>query len=259
MNENRTEQNRTEQNRTEQNRTEQGYQILDWDTEFFEIKVAKIIALNLNYEEIKEILLKLAKDGVKLVYWASENEIPNNEVKKLGGCLVDRKTTFSINLNRLNSDNFISTDIVKKYDPSMSSNELEKLSIQSGKYSRYSVDKNIKRDKFEKLYTIWIKRSIGKEIADEVLVILDNGNIAGMITLGNKNGKGDIGLLAVESRFRGKKYGEQLVSAAQKWFIRNGYEVGQVVTQGDNIPASNLYKKCGYNVETVEYFYHFWL
>jgi len=86
----------------------------------------------------------------------------------------------------------------------MSSNELEKLSIQSGKYSRYSVDKNIKRDKFEKLYTIWIKRSIGKEIADEVLVILDNGNIAGMITLGNKNGKGDIGLLAVESRFRGK-------------------------------------------------------
>jgi len=33
--------NRTEQNRTEQNRTEQGYQILDWDTEFFEIKVAK--------------------------------------------------------------------------------------------------------------------------------------------------------------------------------------------------------------------------
>jgi dTDP-4-amino-4,6-dideoxy-D-galactose acyltransferase len=242
-----------------ENKIERRYQILDWDTEFFEIKVAKIIATNLNYEEMRKVLSRLARNGVKLVYFASEKKMPNNEIKNLGGCLVDRKTTFSINLNKLNSDDFISTDIVKKYDPSMPANELEKLSIQSGKYSRYSVDQNIKREKFEELYTTWIKRSIGKEIADEVLVILDGGNVAGMITLGNNNDKGDIGLLAVESKFRGKKYGERLVRAAQKWFVRNGYEAGQVVTQGDNIPASNLYKKCGYNIDTVEYYYHFWL
>ena len=80
-----------------------------------------------------------------------------------------------------------------------------------------------------------------------------------MVTLGNKNGKGDIGLLAVGADYRGRNYGRILVQAAQKWFLTNGYQEGQVITQGDNYPAYHLYEKCGYSVEKVEYFYHFWL
>lgn len=70
----------------------------------------------MNYEEIRKIQSELVRDGVKLAYWASKSELPNNEIKNLGGCLVDKKTTFVINLNELNFDNFVSTDIVKKYD-----------------------------------------------------------------------------------------------------------------------------------------------
>ena len=74
-----------------------------------------------------------------------------------------------------------------------------------------------------------------------------------------KNKVRDIGLIAVNRNYRGKRFGEMLVRHAQYWFINNGYNIGQVVTQGTNIPACNLYKKCGYSVEKVEYFYHFWL
>ena len=80
-----------------------------------------------------------------------------------------------------------------------------------------------------------------------------------MVTLGEKNLRGDIGLIAVHPDHRGKKMGENLVYAAQTWFRSHGYTEGQVVTQGRNNAACNLYTKCGYVVEKEEYFYHIWL
>jgi dTDP-4-amino-4,6-dideoxy-D-galactose acyltransferase len=53
--------------------------------------------------------------------------------------------------------------------------------------------------------------------------------------------------------------GLHLVCAAQAKFIEAGYRIGQVVTQLDNVAACRLYEKCGYHLEKLENFYHFWL
>ena len=235
------------------------YQILNWDTDFFGVTVARITEPVLNELEVSDILLELKAKGVHLVYWPSSCELKGEFVKRFGGRLVDNKMTFAMDLRRLSSDEFISTDIVEAYTQSMPIRDIEGLAIQSGEYSRFGVDHNIPREKFAALYKIWINRSLRKEIAEEVLVIREGDRVVGMVTLGNKNGRGDIGLIAVDKNYRGKKFGEKLVRAAQKWFVKNGYEYGQVVTQGMNIPACNLYKKCGYSIQTVEYYYHFWL
>ena len=95
-------------------------------------------------------------------------------------------------------------------------------------------------------------------MADAVLVIRESERIVGMISLGNKNGQGQIGLFAVDKGKRDKNYGQALVRTAHNWFIAKGYRIGQVVTQGDNIAACRLYEKCGYRVEKIENFYHFW-
>jgi dTDP-4-amino-4,6-dideoxy-D-galactose acyltransferase len=80
-----------------------------------------------------------------------------------------------------------------------------------------------------------------------------------MVTLDEENGRGNIGLIAVGRNYRGKEYGQKLVRASQRWFISHEYNHGQVVTQRQNLPACNLFSKCGYSIEKVEYFYHFWL
>jgi dTDP-4-amino-4,6-dideoxy-D-galactose acyltransferase len=80
-----------------------------------------------------------------------------------------------------------------------------------------------------------------------------------MVTLGEKEKRADIGLIAVNTNYRGKKIGETLVRASQMWSIEQGYKFAQVVTQGSNAAACSLYKKCGYALEKVEFFYHFWL
>lgn len=80
-----------------------------------------------------------------------------------------------------------------------------------------------------------------------------------MITLGRKGERADIGLVAVHSASRGKAIGSLLIRAAQARFVERGFTIGQVVTQGDNTPACRLYEKCGYRVDKVEYYFHFWL
>lgn len=237
------------------------YQILDWDTEFLGVTVARVAEPDLNEFELVDILTELKAKGAALVYWSSNRELEKDFVTRLGGNLTDYKTTFALDFRDVDFEKFANFDIVEAYTQSMPYNDIVELAIQSGEYSRFSVDPNIPKERFLTLYKIWIDRSLAKEIAEEVLVIReDKGQrVVGMVTLGNKQGRGDIGLIAVDREHRGKRYGEQLVHAAQRWFVNDGYKSGQVVTQGANAPACSLYRKCGYSVERVEYFYHFWL
>jgi ribosomal protein S18 acetylase RimI-like enzyme len=235
------------------------YQVLEWDSRFFGVKVARITPSQLNTRQLSDILSELRGQQVKLAYWSSKSEFDDSVVTGLSGKLVDKKTTLAIDFDSLIDGEFGSTPIVEPFADSMSVADLEGLAIQAGAYSRFAVDPRMENGKFVALYTTWIAKSLQKELASDVLVIREDGQVVGMVTVGEKNGRGDIGLLAVDSRCRGRGYGEKLVRAAQKWFVADGYRYGQVVTQGQNVPAVNLYMKCGYSVERIEYFYHFWL
>ncbi|MFQ5528652.1 MAG: GNAT family N-acetyltransferase, partial [Thermoanaerobaculia bacterium] len=235
------------------------YRILDWDSEFFGIKVSRVTQPSLGEETLRDLLVELRGTGVSLVYWPAGRELRSIVARRLHGHLVDVKTTFAVNLGSLELSVLKPRRIVERYSPPMSLTDLEYLALEAGRYSRFAVDPNIPRERFEALYRAWIRRSLRKEIAREVLVIRERDRVVGMITLGDKSGRGDIGLVAVASDCRGRKYGQTLVRAAQLWFLERGYASGQVVTQGKNIPACNLYKKCGFSVDETRYFYHFWL
>ena len=150
---------------------------------------------------------------------------------------------------------------IKSIDSSLSTTLQEKLieqAVQSGIYSRFNVDKKIGKEKYEEMYTLWMLNSLNHTIAKEVLVLLEQNDLKGFITLGEKNKRADIGLIAVDHHFRGNGIGRILMESAEKWFSDKGYKTIQVVTQGDNYPACRLYERCGYEVETVEFFYHIW-
>jgi len=234
------------------------YRTLDWDSNFFGISVGEIVQPE--PEMLLSALSELREGGIKLVYCASDQALAQDCLTQFGGLLADKKTTLTADFDIENlNGSAVDDDLVEPYTDSMPMGDFEHLAVQSGEYSRFSIDPKLPRDKFISLYKTWIDKSLKKEIASEVLVIHDNDSIAGMVTLGDKSGRGDIGLIAVGTEYRGKGYGYKLVRAAQQWFVEHGYERGQVVTQGNNHPAVNLYKKCGYEIEKVEHFYHFWL
>ena len=233
------------------------YQLLTWDTDFFGIKTGRIIPTSLQENQLASILTEMRQKGFQLVYWASEHQCVY-DFQSYSGQLVDKKTSFDINLQNINPDS-MPLPKTEPYSSSLPYSQLEKLAIQSGIFSRFALDNRFPHEKFTALYKTWIRRSVSGEMANEVLVIRKNNHIAGMVTLLNKNGVGDIGLIAVDGEFRGRKFGQQLVWDALRWFVQHGCHTAHVVTQGDNLPACRLYEKCGYQVIKIEFYYHFWL
>lgn len=230
---------------------------LDWDSDFFDFNVGRIYGEIQSEQDIKNIEGIIGDNNAKLTYYSSLEELPPFafESDKFELTLVDRKTSYFKAINK----NLSIHNSIKSLDSSTPfTDKLIELALQSGIYSRFNVDKKIGKEKYEELYSTWITKSLNRSFAKEVLVLLEDNELKGFVTLGEKNKRGDIGILAVDYRFRGNGYGRILMESAEKWFADKGYEVMQVVTQGDNVPACKLYERCGYNVETVEFFYHIW-
>jgi dTDP-4-amino-4,6-dideoxy-D-galactose acyltransferase len=231
---------------------------LDWDTEFFGFKVARVDDPYLAATTLGPLLEELRSQEVKLVYWSSNQELEEGVVRQLSGALVDAKTTFVADL-RDSSVTEPTKAEVAVWAATTSSEELEKLAIQAGEFSRFARDPRIGREKFEALYRLWIQGSVAGKLATTVLVIREKERLAGLVTVGQKGGRGEIGLIAVDSAFRGRGFGRALVRSAQRRSLIEGHTTAQVVTQGANVAACHLYAACGYAVERVEHVYHFWL
>jgi dTDP-4-amino-4,6-dideoxy-D-galactose acyltransferase len=205
-------------------------------------------------------LAALKKVNIKLVYWASASEDPQSQAaaKTLQGFLADQKVTYLMPLTPAHKT-LTTHNVIEEYPEKTPSAALEFLALQSGLYSRFKADPKISDAIFEKIYKLWIANSVNKQVAQAVLIIKKNQQLAGMITLGDKNNRGDIGLLAVHPDYRGLKIGSDLVYAGQAWFANHSFTQSQVVTQLTNKPACALYEKYGYSIEKIENFYHFWL
>ena len=178
---------------------------------------------------------------------------------KHGGILVDEKVTYvkqiSKAIHATQSHSYvIAPYLLTEPDPTLIS-----LALESGVYSRFKLDPSFPTELWEKLYIRWITRAVRKEIAWEVLVVKDAGDILGVVTLGEKEKRGVVGLLGVAPKFRGKGIGTILISAGERCFAEHGYADVQIVTQRANTAACRLYESCEYQIETIDNIFHFWL
>lgn len=247
-------------------------EFLDWDTKQLGVPTARIVLPVVLSESLilREILKNARDQNLRLIYMTVPSKEKNmiNSAKELDGILVDHKITYLIDLDILkldlkNKKNIFDVDKneIEIYSEALPSSDLIALAFESGKYSRFRADPNMTENQFQHIYRQWIMNSVNHSVADDVLICRDSHTqkILGMITVGKKNQRGDIGLLAVDQDARGKHIGTKLVRAAQNYFIQKNYSYSQVVTQQDNVPACKLYEKCGYHIEKIEYFFHFWL
>jgi dTDP-4-amino-4,6-dideoxy-D-galactose acyltransferase len=230
------------------------FALLAWDTEHFGFTTAKLSPGC----DLPSALHLLREDGVTLAYlFVNEGDHDLfQKARSLGGQHVDEKRTFAGSLAKI-ADGSVSE--IYTYASHELHDDLRDLAIESGLYSRFRVDPRFPRDRFESLYTQWIKSSIEGRIAKAVLVATEKDHLVGMVTVGVKEGRADIGLIAVANTARGRGLGGQLVRAAAQWGLSYGLTDGQVVTQGANQEACRLYLRCGYHQEKVEHVFHFWI
>lgn len=236
------------------------FAILNFDTEIFGFKTAKILSPRLSAVELQAALMQLGAQDVRLVYWPSDSADSDsqNAARQLQGFLCSQQANYVVDLRSLPPSLAVAAR-VKIFESKESNEELENLAIQAGNYSRFKVDPKFPYDLFFKLYTAWMRNSLTGIAADCTMVVWSGDEIAGMVTAGRKKDYGYIGLLAVSQEHRGRSVGTMLVSSAQAYLRSNGLLEGRVATQLSNKPACHLYEKCGFKVDKIENIYHFWL
>jgi len=136
------------------------------------------------------------------------------------------------------------------------------LALEASKSSRFRVDPRLGPEVCDRLYGVWLERSLSGAIADEVWMLRVGEAVAGLVTLKRGETKGDsvqISLLSLAPQFQGQGKGRLLVEKALAATRGWGEARCEVVTQGENDRAIRLYERAGFGCQSEESWFHFWL
>ena len=242
--------------------SEASFEILEWDSAVFGFPVGRVDATE-DRTAMATAVDDARRQGVRLIYLLTEREAVAHVAASLSGTLISERVTFARAVTAGDADRFPApkdhTVLVERCQESTPTPALLDLAREAGRYSRFRIDPGVPKGVFERIYDAWITNSLTGEIADEVMVTRDGSSITGLVTVGMKNGRADIGLLSVREDARGRGLGKSLVHASLDWAVRRKLPEAQVVTQQANVAACRLYESCGYTMERGERVFHFWL
>jgi dTDP-4-amino-4,6-dideoxy-D-galactose acyltransferase len=228
---------------------------LSWDSDFFNKKIGRIDCDDLH--SLNKTFRLAKQENYNLIYVFCKEDFFIDEIflEKNNGKLVDRKVLYVKNISEVS---YLPSN-VEFYEENELTIELENLAYESGKYSRFKLDKNFAEDDFYRMYKMWIENSVKNQIADYVFVVKENNTIKGMATLKIADKIGNIGLIAVAPDTQGKGYGKALIQICENKLIEKGVSILEVPTQLDNIQTCRFYEKCGFKIKEITNIYHFWL
>lgn len=236
--------------------TEAPGQMLDWDSEFFGVRIAKIEGAHLTDEIVAQVLQWSSDHKVACLYFlcAADDDRSVGIAEQNGFHLVDVRVELSWRANAVTND---SKTEVRRFQPS----DLPQLQeIASGAYqsTRFYYDHHFSPAKSSKLYREWVTKSCEAR-ADVVFVAPHQEAIDGFITCQLESPqRGRIGLVGVNEAARGAGIGQALVKAAQRYFSDQGVDEVFVVTQGRNIAAQRLYQSNDFRSCATHLWYHKW-
>lgn len=231
------------------------FQVLDWDSNFFGFKVASIKKNFLGGAEANKVFQRLLDEDVRLSYYFSDSPLEAEKIsEEFDVLLVDKKVPLIKTLNK----KAVTHPRVSLYDKNTAEEDLIKLAIRAGEQSRFKVDPNIPEAKFEELFTVWMEKSVKKEMATDVLVYRDNSKIIGFITIQVKDGDPYASLMAVQSEYEGKGISFALMSSVENILTSRGYSHVLSSTQANNRKALLIYNRHGLELQDPVYVYHIW-
>ena len=229
---------------------------LDWDSQFFGMKVARVDGEINSTSDLDMVEAATGSSQLSLTYLFQSEKL-DPELLYHGGLEIQEvgsQLTFS---KAVSSNTIISPELdLCNWD--FDNHSLKSLSISAGTFSRFHLDPRIENSKFQELYELWIQNSVLSDLADKVYVYRVNQQAVAMITLGKKNSRASIGLIAVNPDHQGKGIGRVLLEAAEHWANNEGFQEIEVITQGENEGACKFYESYGFSRDSLKYVYHIW-
>lgn len=117
-------------------------------------------------------------------------------------------------------------------------------------HGRFSAELELSREVVGEMYATWARNCCNGTLADKVLVIHVKGRPVGFIAV--RRPSGEVSLIAVAPAMQGRGIGSSLVGAAR----RGGRLFAW--TPLTNIPAIQMYEKCGFRMRRSSLYYRLW-
>jgi dTDP-4-amino-4,6-dideoxy-D-galactose acyltransferase len=176
--------------------------------------VVRLIAQGLSPTHLIGLIKEARQVGYHLMYVINnpEHVLNAKAIVRAGAWLADLKLTFLMDLS---APTKVATQMPHMRSASKFTSQLESLAWQSGEFSRFLLDSHFVPRVFQNLYSEWLRNSLSGAITRRLLTWHEAKGIQrGLLTLGEKNGRVDIGLLAVDVFVRGQQAGQQIVASA---------------------------------------------
>lgn len=226
---------------------------LEWDSNFFNLRIGKaVVSSQHELNNLAKMQPELSQE-YDLVYIFAKKGL----LAPIGNfSLVDQKTIFKTKIDSVCGS---IDDSIIQYEDNNVTDDLLKLALVSGEYSRFKLDQRLSDDAYERLYSCWIEQSVKHIIATEIFCYMIDGKPKGLLTLNRQGLKGVIGLVATDPNSQGNGIGSALLQYAKYFCAKNGIVELTVTTQLRNRAACHLYEKTGFIMESCTDIWHFWL
>jgi ribosomal protein S18 acetylase RimI-like enzyme len=236
---------------------------LEWDTEFFGVRIARFEAAPLTPGVVAEGLAWCKAQAIECLYL--EVDAANGEAVRLaeqhGFSLVDVRVVLERGESGGRPDVRSVPEISGQRVRESREEDipaLRAIAEVSHQDSRYYQDGRFPRERCDALYETWIEKSC-RGYADRVLVADSETGPKGYLALHLEPPAGArIGLVGVGPAAQGQGLGGALMAEALRWLAERGVERLRAVTQGRNVKAQKFYQDWGFRTVSLGLFYHRW-
>ncbi|MDB4916845.1 MAG: putative acetyltransferase [Gemmatimonadetes bacterium] len=235
-----------------------------WDSAHFGIEVFRLHAFSLapDVEEPARLAEAFARDGLVPRLASADMvmaRVSMNAVRELNALEAAGFRTMDVQVTWMRRRQEHPSSAPDHSIRTATLADAESLSVLAREAMRkapthFHVDHRLAAGRVDALYDRWAANSVnGGAAADHVVVCVLDGEIAGFTTARIAGASspdpeqyGTIPLVAVSSRFRGRRVGQRLVSAALTWLDGQGLSASCVGTQANNFRAAHLYAELGF-------------
>lgn len=231
--------------------------ILDWDTEFFGVRIARLQGGELTAAEATDVAEWCSANDVACLYFlaAPDDDETVAAAESMGAHLVDVRLTFATAPRAFQGA--VPEGLNARSGTPDDLDALLPITTSSYADTRFAVDPRFSDEACAKLYRAWLENSFDG-FADEVRVVTVDDEPAGFVTCRLDGSAGEIGLVGVAEAHRGRGAGQLAVVDALSWFADHGAARVTVATQARNLAAQRLYQAAGFRTDTVGLWYHRW-
>ncbi len=232
---------------------------LEWDSTFFDKRIARANCARLDESKVSEILEWCRDHRIDCLYFLGDTDdaetaciAQQNDFREVDVRLtLARPTSHEGQLSKTAADSPVR--LARESDLAV----VCQLARTLHRDSRFYYDEHFDREECGLLYAAWLEKSFN-DTAQTVFVPEVDGQPVGYITCEEHGQDTQIGLLGVAPPFAGQGLGKALVQEFITWSALKGSRLGTVVTQERNRAAQGLYRHCGFLPASFQRWYHRW-